>query len=78
MRFPQVASLRGALGVVATCYNDDLCLRSTILDYFCVDVLKYDDVFGSGAPEVAGIIPDGRDIAFGTLVNDCRARKALS
>lgn len=65
--------MRGTLGVVATCYRDSLCLQSTIRDYFCVDVLKFDEVFGSGEAEIKSITPDGADVAFGALVEDCRS-----
>ena len=78
LSFAQVAPLRGALGFVATCYRDNLCLRSTVVDYFCVDVLKYDDIFGSGAPALQQLIPDAADVAFNTLVDDCRQKETKS
>lgn len=76
LRYRQVAAMHGALRVVAICYQDNLCLRPTVRDYFCEDVLKYDDIFGSGAPDIARIAPDGGDVAFGVLANDCRKREA--
>ncbi|MCV6598407.1 MAG: hypothetical protein OIF40_15140 [Mangrovicoccus sp.] len=74
--FNRVATMRGTLGVVATCYHDGLCLRPTIRDYFCVDVLQFDDVFGSGSPDLARITPDGADIAFSALLKDCREKES--
>lgn len=70
--FRAVAPVRGALGFVATCYYDDLCLDSTILSYFCADVLTFDSFYGSGAPSRQRDVPDAANIAFNALLSDCQ------
>ena len=71
MSFQNVSPLRGALGLVATCYSEALCLPAPILDYFCPDVLLFDQKFGAGAPDIRDEIPFSADAALAELTADC-------
>jgi hypothetical protein len=73
--YEAVAPVQGHLELVATCFDDDLCLRQTLVEHFCDDVLEFEKTVTEGRLSGLPVNPIEGEVAFGRLHQACLANQ---
>lgn len=69
--YEAVAPVQGHLELVATCYDEDLCLKQTLIEHFCDDVLEFEKTVSIGKLSGLPVNPIEDEAAFERLHLDC-------
>lgn len=72
--YETVAPVQGHLELVATCYDDGLCLQETLIEHFCDDVLAFEKTVSVGKLSGLPANPLEGNIAFQKLHSACGRR----
>ena len=69
--YEEVAPVQGHLELVATCFDENLCLRLTLVEHFCDDVLEFEKTVSDGRLSGLPVNPLENESAFESLHQTC-------